>query len=440
MPDFWGEKSKTCTVLPHASPRRGVPPLRWFITGMISLLTVANYLDRGNLAVAAPLIMQDLGVSHTLMGLILSAFVWPYALMNLPSGWLVDRFGPRLLLTVAGVLWSCAAALTGFASSLAQFMVLRIGLGVSEAPMFPAALKATHAWFPAHEKALAISTYIAATQVGLALAPLFATFLMVRFGWRAMFVIMGVAGLLPVLFWAVFYRDPERHVRLGADERASIRAGQSGAPAAPPLSGAEWWGLFRHPQIWVMIIGGFCLQYTFWFYISWLPTYLERVHGFTLTRAGFFSALPFLAGTFGVLSGGRLSDGLVRRGLPGLLARRAVVSGGALLTAFSMFATLLSASAAEAVAFLTLGMFTYSLCSGCYWALATEVVTTERPLASVGSIQNFGGFLGGAFAPVATGLIVDHGGGFGGAILTAALLAVISSALYGWGLRRKLPL
>ena len=415
---------------------------RWGIIAVISVLTVANYLDRGNLSVAAPVIMKDLGISNTLMGVVLSAFVWPYAIMNLPSGWLVDRFGARLLLATAAGIWSVVAALTGLASSAGQFLGLRMILGISEAPLFPAALKATNAWFPAHEKAAAISTYIAATQVGLAIAPPIATVLMVSFGWPAMFLIIGLFGLLTAVGWAVLYREPQQHFGVSREELTYIRAGQAAdkADAVAPLSGREWSGLFRHASIWFMIVGGFCLQYTFWFYISWLPTYLERVQHFTISRAGYLAALPFVAGAVGVLLGGRVSDWLVTRGVPSFLARRAVVATGAFLTALSMVATVFSPSPAAAVALLTLGMFTYSISSGCYWTLATDVVTTERAVASVGSIQNFGGFLGGAFAPIATGLIVDRFGGFDVAMLVAAGLALISATLYAFALRRRIPL
>ena len=415
---------------------------RWLIIGAITLLVISNYLDRGNLSVAAPLIMHDLGISNTAMGVMLSAFVWPYALMNLPTGWLVDRFGPKLLMSFAAGLWSIVSVLTGFASSVAQFVGLRVALGISEAPMFPGALKATNAWFPKHEKALATSIYIAATQLGLALSPPLATVLMVKFGWPAMFIIIGLIGFIAVLGWLVLYREPENHPWVSREELAYIRSGQSDATApgdttGPALSIREWADLFRQAPIWIMIAGAFCLQYVFWFYISWLPTYLEREQHISISRAGVLAALPFVAGAFGVLCGGKVSDWLVTRGVAPFVARRAVVAAGGFLTACTMLATALSTNSTAAVLLLTLGMFTYSLSSGCYWALATEVVRTSRTVASVSSIQNFGGFLGGACAPVATGIFIDRFGGFDVAIMVTAVLALISAALYGIVLRRR---
>ncbi len=418
--------------------------LRWAIIGVICLLTIANYMDRGNLSVAAPLVMKDLGVSNTMMGVVLSAFVWPYAIMNLPAGWLVDRFGAKLLLACAAGAWSLVSMATGLATSIGQFLGLRIALGISEAPLFPGALKATNAWFPDQEKAAATSVYIATTQVGLAVAPPIATALMVAFGWPAMFVIIGLFGFVAMLGWLAIYHDPAAHPRISAAELAYVRAGQSGRTAAPDGGAAvglpEWSGLFRQPAIWTMIVGGFCLQYTFWFYITWLPTYLQRAQHFTLSHAGYLSALPFIAGAAGVLAGGRVSDALVARGMAPFHARRAVVATGALLTAATMIATTLSPNAVVAVGLLTTGMFTYSLSSGCYWTLATDVLTTPRFVASVGSIQNFGGFLGGACAPIGTGLLVDRFGSFTAALLVTAALALVSAAMYGLLLRRRMAL
>ncbi|WP_413740403.1 MFS transporter [Sodalis sp. RH14] len=418
--------------------------LRWLIIGIIALLTITNYLDRGNLSVAAPQIMRDLHISNAMMGVILSAFVWPYAIMNLPAGWAVDRFGVRLLLALAAGLWSIVAILTGFARGVGAFIGLRVALGISEAPLFPAALKAADTWFPEREKAAATSAYIAATQVGLALAPPISTLLMAQFGWPVMFIIMGMLGFIALIGWLVIYREPERHPRLHRDELRYISAGQQQRRDAAlagrgRVSLREWSGLFTYATTWYMVIGGFCLQYVFWFYITWLPTYLQQAQGFTLNRAGLLSALPYIAGGVAVLIGGRFSDRLVSRGVDPFKARRCTIAGAAVMTALAMFVTAASNGPALAVALLTLGMFTYSLSSGNYWTLAAEAVTSRRLVASVGSIQNFGGFLGGACSPIVTGVVVDRFGGFVPALVVAGAMALVSAVMYGFALRRRLP-
>lgn len=423
-------------------PRR--KNVRWVIVGVITLLTITNYLDRGNLSVAAPLIRKDLGINATEMGVILSAFVWPYSLMNLPSGWAIDRFGAKVMMAFAAGAWSIVAIATGLARSAGVFIGLRAALGISEAPMFPASLKATDTWFPDREKALATGVYISATQVGLAISPPIATALMLAFGWPAMFIIMGLLGFIGLVGWLVLYRSPERSRLLSREELGYIRGGQaarSGDEAGrDKLTGREWASLFRYSTTWVMVIGGFCLQYVFWFYITWLPTYLESAQHFTIKSAGMLAALPYIAGAVAVLIGGRVSDWLIVRGMEPMRSRKYTVATGALLTAIALFATVLSHGQVIAVVLLTVGMFTYSLSSGVYWTLATNVVRTPKLVASMGSIQNFGGFLGGACAPVVTGFIISSLGGFPTALTVAAILVLISAGMYGVVLRRRLPI
>ncbi|MBB4683505.1 MFS transporter [Amycolatopsis jiangsuensis] len=433
------------TVEGSATTERAAPPrprgrnVRWAVISALTVLTITSYLDRGNLSVAAPAIREDLGFSATQMGLVLSAFVWPYAIMNLPAGWAIDRFGPKVIMTVAAAVWSIAGAATGLARSVASFLGLRVLLGVAEAPLFPGALKATDQWFPDHEKARATSVYIAATQVGLAIAPPITTALLIAVDWELMFVLVGALGVLGVLCWWLAYEKPDRHRRVTREELAYIKENQRSAAAASSGVGKQWVRLFRYPTIWAMIIGGFCLQYVFWFYITWLPSYLESAQHFSISAAGLLSALPYVAGGVAVVIGGRFSDALVRRGMRAMDARRRTIAGGSLLTAFALGATALSTGPAMAVTLLTVGMFTYSLTTASYWALASDVAETSTMVGSIGSIQNFGGFLGGAFAPIATGVIVDRLGGFVPALVVAALLLLVSVVSYGFLVRKRLP-
>jgi sugar phosphate permease len=417
--------------------------LRWVIVAIITLLTLANYLDRGNFSVAAPLIMQDLHISNTMMGVILSAFVWPYAIMNLPTGWAVDKFGAKALMAVAAGAWSIVAILTGFARSVQAFIYLRVALGITEAPLFPSGIKATDAWFPDHEKAMASSIYLSASQFGLAVAPPLSTVLMVAYGWPAMFVIMGAIGLLGLLGWLVIYREPENHPWLKSEELDYIRRGQmhaaKQAEAIEAPSKGSWVSLFAYKTTWIMMIGGFCLQYVLWFYISWLPTYLQKAQGITISRVGLVAAIPYIAGGIAVMIGGRLSDVLVRRGSHPLVARRILLAASAVLTGLAMFGTALCSTPTMAVVMLTAGMFAYSLSSANYWTLAAEAVQTKRMVASLAGIQNFGGFLGGGCAPILTGLVVDHFGGFVSALVLAGCLALFSAVMYGLALRKQIP-
>jgi len=430
--------------LEPAAPRPERHNFRWLIVGILSLLAATNYLDRGNLSVAAPLIMHDLHIGNTLMGIILSSFVWPYAIMNLPTGWAIDRFGARLILAAGAGSWSVVAALTGFARTASMFIGLRMSLGICEAPLFPAALKATNSWFPDREKAVATGVYIAATQVGLALAPPIATVLIYLVGWPMMFMVMGALGLLATLGWLLIYREPAQQRWLHPDELLYIRSGQAAIASdvereTASLALREWTALFRYTTVWGLMSAAFCLQYVFWFYITWLPTYLQNVQKFDLHRVGIFAAFPYLAGGVAVVLGGRASDWLILHGMDALVARRRVIALSALLTAATMLATAFCKGHAQATTLLTMGMFTYSLASASFWALATAIVETPRCVASIGSIQNFGGFLGGACAPIWTGIAVDHFGGFKTALLIAGAMSLLASVLYGGVLQKRIP-
>lgn len=428
----------------HGFPRPRGRNMRWLIVAVITLLAITNYIDRGNLSVAIPFINKTLGVGPAVDGVILSAFVWPYSVMNLPAGWAVDRLGPRFMMTVAVGAWSVVSILTGMMRAVTGFVVLRVLLGVSEAPMFPAAVKAADAWFPRAEKGRAISVFIAGTQVGLAVAGPLSTVLIFAIGWPAMFAVTGVIGLVVLVGWIALYRRPEGQARLSAAELAYIQATRTRQPARSAdydrdVRGRAWAGLFAYPAMWAMMIGNFALQYLFWFYITWLPSYLEKAQHFTIGKAGFLAALPYIAGTIGVLLGGSISDLLIRRGATRLDGRRYTIALGSGLTGAVLLATAFSTGAALAVTLLTIGMFTYSLSSAPIWTLATDVTDSPRYVGSVGSIQNFGGFLGGACAPLVTGFLVASSGGFRFALALTAALALISALTYGVVLRRGLP-
>ncbi|WP_158937398.1 MFS transporter [Burkholderia sp. S171] len=418
--------------------------LRWGIVAILTILMLTNYLDRGNLAVAAPLIMRDLHISNTMMGVILSAFFWPYALMSLPVGWATDRFGAKVLMAFAAGAWSIVAILTGFAKSVQTFIFLRLALGVTEAPLFPASLKATDAWFPDHEKAAASSIYLSASQFGLAIVPPLSTFLMMEYGWPGMFMIMGALGAIGLLGWLVLYHDPKDHPWLSKQELAYIRAGRlhsanEAKQGSEPVVASPWLSLFRYRTTWVMLICAFSFQYVLWFYISWLPTYLQKGQGITIGRAGILASIPYIAGGIAVLLGGRLSDMLVRRGYHPFTARRTMMAISAVLTGLAMFGTAYCTTPTTAIVMLTAGMFAYSLSTANYGTLAAEAVTTGRMVASLAGIQNFGGFLGAACAPLVTGIVVDRLGGFFVALVLTGCLAMFSAVMYALVLRKQLP-
>src|ERR1700754_1735723 len=194
------------SVIEQATPR-----VKWIQRVALALLVVAgvvNYIDRATLAVANPLIREELGLSIADMGYLLSAFLWAYAFAQLPTGAMVDRLGPRILLTLGLSLWSLAQVLGGLVRGFGEFFGARILLGIGEAPQFPTCARVVRDWFNQRDRGLATGIFNCASSLGTAIAIPLLTFLMLTFGWRVMFMIMGVAGLAMAAFWYVFYRKP----------------------------------------------------------------------------------------------------------------------------------------------------------------------------------------------------------------------------------------
>ena len=357
------------------------------------------------------------------MGLLLSSFVWAYALAQWPAGALVDRIGPRRLLAGALAVWSAAQAAAGAAGGLGAFMVARIGLGVGEAPQFPVGARVVRTWFAEQDRGLATGIFNSASTLGPALAPPLVTALMLACGWRLAFVAMGLAGIAVSALWWGLYRD---------------RPAAAGASApTPPLTAAAWWRLLASPTLWAMAAGNFGSGFMNWFYAAWLPGYFEIQRHFSVPKTGWVSAIPFAFGVAGSLIGGALCDRLARAGLSAIMSRKAPIVGG--LLAGALFTGLASAarSNAEAIAAICAAVFFANLAGAAIWALAVAAAP-ERAVASVGSVQNFGGLIGGALAPVLTGFSVEATGSFVTAQWATAAVAGAGALVYLFGVRRPI--
>lgn len=405
--------------------------LRWGIVTLLLLAAIVNYLDRANLSIANTTIAAEFGFSQTEMGLLLSAFLWPYALANLPAGWLVDKLGPKKMFSWALGLWSGFTVLTAFANSYSYFYGLRMLLGVSESPFFTSGIKITHRWFGDSERGLPTAIINTGSQIANAIAPPILTVLLLTLGWRGMFVAIGVMGLPLLLAWWKFYRDPN------AREDALLHAGQHSVAVPQEKGEVRWRALFRHSTTWFMVIGNFSIMFTIWVYLTWLPGYLEKSLGFSLKATGWIASIPFLAGILGVLVGGMLSDNLVRRGVRAITARKVPIVSGAALAACFVAPIPFVNSTPLAIGLLALGYFFSQMPQGALWTLASDIAPKSQ-VASLGAIQNFGGFLGAAMAPIITGIILDTTGKFTNVFLLGAALLMLGALSYGLFVRKPL--
>jgi sugar phosphate permease len=394
---------------------------------MLVVAGVINYIDRATLAVANPLIREDLGLSIADMGYLLSAFLWSYAFAQLPTGAMVDKLGPRILLTLGLSLWSLAQVLGGFVQGFAQFFGARILLGIGEAPQFPTGARVVRDWFNQRDRGLATGIFNCASSLGTALAVPLLTFLMLTFGWRVMFILMGAAGLAMAAVWYFVYRNPSE-LTLTPEENAYRTQGDPPGQRVK-VSFREWKLLFRFRTTWGMILGYFGCIYLTWIYTAWLPGYLEIERHMSVKYTGLAAAIPFAWGVVGGVLGGYIADILVRRGVAPVKSRRYPAAIALLGTAGCTMAAAFVTSNALAIAFISASLFLVYVTSTCAWALSSVAVPTNCT-ASIGAMQNFGGYLGGALAPTVTGLIVQHTGSFVPALVVGAVIGVASAASY----------
>jgi sugar phosphate permease len=394
---------------------------------MLVIAGTLNYLDRSTLSIANPLIRDELGLSIADMGLLLSAFLWAYAFAQLPGGALVDRVGPHRLLAAGLGLWSLAQAAAGLVTSFWQFSIARVFLGLGEAPMFSSAVRVVRDWYNVRDRGLATGTWNCTSSLGPAIAPPILTALMIGFGWRWMFVTMGIVGVLVAAVWFLLYRDPtEAHFT--EEERHYLTEGEE-ARTYTQIRLAEWLGLFRFRTTWGLVIGFFGVVYMGWLYLAWLPGYLEMQRHMSIPKTGIVAAIPFAFGVVGSIGGGWIADWLMRRGFSPINSRKIPVVIGLLgMVVFTVVAAE-TPSDIGAVAAISAALMFGATASGMSWALSS-VAAPANCTASLGAIQNFGGYLGGALAPTVTGFIVQATGNFIPALLTSAAIGLVSALAY----------
>ncbi|WP_028271267.1 MFS transporter [Arthrobacter sp. UNC362MFTsu5.1] len=399
--------------------------IRWYLIALLVIGGIVNYLDRNNLSIANTTIAKEFGLNTLQMGLLLSAFSWPYAIANLPAGYLVDRFGPKKMFAWAAGLWSIVSMLSALANSFGFLYAARVALGISESPFFTSGLKVADKWFNKTERALPVSIVNTGSQIANAIAPPLLTFLMLTMTWRGMFVVIGAFGIVIALVWLRIYRDPTMK------EQFIIKGAEFEEQQQPKERQAGWGELLKQKNTWFMVLGAFGIFYTVWVYLTWLPSYLQTARGFSLSQIGWLAGLPFLCGVIGVLTGGILSGKLIKRGVPTITARKIPIVGGALLAAAAVLPVAYVENTALAIVLLSVGYFAAQVPIGVLWTLASDIAESNQ-VASLGAIQNFGGFLGAAVAPIVTGFILNEtGGNYTLVFLIGGMLLIVGALSYG---------
>jgi MFS transporter, ACS family, D-galactonate transporter len=403
----------------------GATHARYWMLLLVFIATVINYLDRTNLSVAAPLLSREMRLDAAQMGFLFSAFAWTYAVCNLPAGYLVDRLGSRLTYALSLFFWSSATALQGLAASFAGMFGLRLAVGLAEAPAFPANNRVVTVWFPTRERGRATGCFVSGQYIGTGLCTPLLFWIAATWGWRAIFLVTGLLGVVFALIWWRVYRDPMQSRRANGAEIEEIRAGGAGigSQIQAPFKWSDVRQLLSYRQIWAVCIGKFSVSVVIFFLLTWFPSYLMQERGLSLLKVGGYAVAPYLGAAVGVLVGGAWSDALLKRCVSQTWARKIPIVTGFLLTSI-IFLTNFTSSNLVAIAVITSAFF-FSGVSSIGWAVTSDIAPV-RLVGMTGGIVNFAANLAGIMTPIAVGYIVKATGSYFWAL---ALVAVFPAVL-----------
>lgn len=405
--------------------------VRFMVLGLVFINIIINYMDRTNLSVAATQMAGELQFTPLQMGLIFSAFGWIYAALQIPGGFIIDRFGARVVYGVGLFLWSLITALHAVASSFGALIGLRLGVGAFEAPVMPSNNRVISSWFPEEERASAIGIYSSAQFVGLACMTPVLFHVQDLYGWRGLFLITGVAGMVWALVWYCLYREPLEHKGVSQAELDHIREGGAILESRQEAAKRKFvWSdlalMFRSRKLAGIYFGQFTISATFWFFLTWFPTYLVQYRHMDFIKSGYIASVPYLAAFVGVLLAGFVSDRLIKRGVSASFARKAPVILGMALTLFILGANYTN-DPTLIIVFMSVAFFGNGLAT-ITWVFVTALAPRHL-IGLAGGVFNFTGALSSIVVPIAIGALIS-GDNFAPALAFIAVLAGLGICSY----------
>jgi MFS family permease len=388
------------------------------LAGLCAMYMI-TYIDRVNISTAAPELQKDLGLSHTELGLVFSAFAVPYGFLQPFGGWLGDRFGPRWVLFAVGALWAAATIWTGLANGLIILFIARFLLGLGEGATFPTATKAMAIWLPAHKRAFAQGITHSFARLGNAITPPIVGYLMIAYGWRMPFYVLGAISLVWVAWWVAFFRDnPHDDRRLTTQERAEL------PPPSEPRP-VPWGPLFK--KILPVTAVDFCYGWTLWVYLTWLPSFLAASYHLSIKKFVWFTAGVLLAGVIGDTAGGLLSDFLLVRTGNLKFARRLILVVGLLGSLIFLLPTLFIHNLITVSILLSLAFFFLESTNSVLWALSMDLA--PQFAGTAGGMMNLGFGIAGILSPFLFGFLIDRTGSWQVPFTTSVLLLFVGVLL-----------
>ncbi len=383
------------------------------ILAMVFITVVINYLDRSNLSIAAAALQTELSINSVQMGYVFSAFAWTYALLQIPGGLLADKIKSRILYTFIMVFWSIATLIQGMVNSLGALIGLRASIGLFEAPSYPINNLVVTRWFPENERASAIGIYTSGQFLGMAFLLPVLTLIQDALGWRGLFIVSGIIGIVWAAIWYFFYRDPKDHKTISESELKHISEGGGLVDDVSSKKGDKQkfnWSdvaeVFKYRKLWGLYIGQFCLGATLIFFLTWFPTYLVKYRGLDFLKSGFLASIPYLAAFAGVLLSGFTSDYLTKKGYSVEVSRKTPIIIGMLLS-IAVIGANYTDNTFFIILFLSISFFGNGLAS-IAWVFIS-LIAPLRLIGLTGGAFNFIGGLAGIIVPIVIGYLVKDG-------------------------------
>ncbi|MBN8746255.1 D-galactonate transporter [Xylophilus ampelinus] len=432
--------SSTAPNAASAVPQGRVPGRRWRIGGLLGAGVLVNYFDRLSLSVAAPQIQAEFHLTPEQIGFFLSAFFWTYALLQVPAGMLLDRYGPTRIGRWGAFAWGIASTLTALAGGWAGIFAARMLLGIAEAPGFMVSSKATGYWFPRGERALATAIFDAAAKFSNVIGVPLVAFVVVGFGWRWGFGVCAALSFLYFFAFLLIYRDPSEDEKLSAAERRYIVEGGATPEGAPAGGASGMLGyLLRQPKVWGLMLGFAAYGYSFYLFLTWLPGYLVQAMHMSILKSAGFAAIPWMVATLtDLFVGGWLIDHLIAKGHEESKVRKTVLVCGMVL-GLAVFGATQTTDPVWAIVWISIALGGLAAAAPVSWSLPS-LIAPKGGVGTVGGLMNFGNNLMGAAAPIATGFIVGATGSFVNAFLLAGAILVIGICAFVFLMGRIEPI
>jgi len=403
---------------------------RYIVMALLAGMITINYIDRVNIAVAAPTLMKVFDLTPAEMGVLMSAFFWSYVLCMLPIGWLLNRMGPKLIMFWSCLGWGLSTMLTAVVSGFNSFFAVRVLLGVTESGVYPACTRVAAAWTPRRERTTATGIFDCCSRAGNAFAPPLVVWALLMWGWKASFILTGFLAVAYAFVWQYCYHEPENHPKVSQSELDYIRQDQildgNQTATTKPI---PVWALLTYPRIFFMSFGFFLYMYFWTTFNMWIPAYLVMAKGFNLKEMGIAAMYPYIAGVFSEAIGGYLLDKWYQSGASINLVRRTGQCIGMLGGSVSLYFAVVASTPGMTVFWLTVSMGVISISGAQNWAITTDIA----PQGQVGTVSAINGTIGNLASiagPMVTGILITTAWGYDGALYVMVGTTALATIVY----------